>query len=239
VVFTDRITAADVPKMPAEYQDLLRRVLTIQADAEIGGPNVYTERWLLKAPNADAMYRLARIVAEEIDHYRKFAVLLAPLGVDARPLLHRAPEQRFIEAFRYVDPPSWADVAAFCALIDRVGRFQVEEFYNSSYLPFDEVLPPIMQEEVGHVYFGIQQLKELCQTPEGKAEAQAAVRRWLPRALDMFGRSDSRRDERFIYWGLKHRTNAQARQEYFTEVADMLIDLGLEVPDPTTDRHFL
>src|SRR5579884_3927518 len=78
MAFTDRITAADLPKMPTEYQDLLRRVLTIQADAEIAGPNVYTERWLLHAPTADAMYRLARIVAEEIDHYRKFAALLAP-----------------------------------------------------------------------------------------------------------------------------------------------------------------
>jgi ring-1,2-phenylacetyl-CoA epoxidase subunit PaaA len=239
MAFTDRITAADLPKMPTEYQDLLRRVLTIQADAEIAGPNVYTERWLLHAPTADAMYRLARIVAEEIDHYRKFAALLAPLGVDPRPLLHRPPAQRYLEAFRYPHPPSWADVAAFCALIDRVGRFQLEEFLNSSYLPFDEVLPPIMQEEVGHVYFGVQQLKELCQSPEGRAAAQAAVTRWLPRGLDMFGRSDSRRDERFIYWGLKHRTNAQAREEYFAEVAGVLTELGLEVPDPLADRHYL
>jgi len=34
--FTDRATARDVAKMPDEYKDLLVRLLTIQADCEIG-----------------------------------------------------------------------------------------------------------------------------------------------------------------------------------------------------------
>lgn len=35
--FTDRITAQDFPKMPEAYRELLERLLTIQADCEIGG----------------------------------------------------------------------------------------------------------------------------------------------------------------------------------------------------------
>jgi hypothetical protein len=38
--FNDRIEPQDVAKMPEEYRDLLVRLLTIQADCEIGGPNV-------------------------------------------------------------------------------------------------------------------------------------------------------------------------------------------------------
>ena len=36
--FTDRIEPKDFGKMPEEYRDLLTRLLTIQADCEIGGP---------------------------------------------------------------------------------------------------------------------------------------------------------------------------------------------------------
>ena len=96
-----------------------------------------------------------------------------------------------------------------------------------------------MREELGHISFGEQQLKKLCETEEGKKEAQAAVDRWLPRGLDMFGKSESRRSERYLYWGLKRRTNAQARNEYFHEVAAALTEIGLRVPDPEANRHYL
>lgn len=238
MAFTDRIEREDFHKMPKEYQDLLIRVLTIQSDCEIGGPNVYARRWMLKAPTADDMYRVARIVAEEIDHYRKFARILADLDVDVSYLLHRDNSERMLEAFHEQDPPTWGDVAAFCALIDRVGRYQGEEFINSSYRPLDTILPSVMQEEVGHVAFGVQKLKELCATPAGREEAQAAIDRWLPRGLDMFGRSQSKRAERYIYWGLKHRTNEQARQEYLQEVTALIDELGLRMPDITVGRHY-
>jgi len=39
--FTDKLEALDVPKMPDEYQALLKRVLRIQVDCEIGGPHLY------------------------------------------------------------------------------------------------------------------------------------------------------------------------------------------------------
>ncbi len=141
MVFTDRITNADVVKRPSEYQELLTRVLTIQADAELGGPNVYAARWQLQASTADAMYRVARIVAEEVDHYRKFAALLGDLGPDARYPLHRDNAERMLEAFRGKDPLTWGDVAAVCALVDRAGRFQLEEFVNASYLPWTRCCP--------------------------------------------------------------------------------------------------
>ena len=58
-MFTDKVEkAAEFPKMPKEYQDLLRRVLTIQADAEIGGPHLYVREWLLEAPTPYDMWRL-------------------------------------------------------------------------------------------------------------------------------------------------------------------------------------
>jgi len=237
--FTDRVTARDVAKLPDEYQDLLVRLLTIQADCEIGGPNVYGRRWILSAPTADDMFRLTHIVAEEIDHFRHMDHLLRDLGVDRSDLLSRANADRALEAFRVTDVRTWADVAAFCCLIDRVGRFQVEEMVGSSFEPLDGVLPQIMQEEMGHIGFGTARLTQLAADPETRADAQAAVDRWYPRALDMFGRSGSRRAERFIEWGLKHRLNEEARRDYIAEVGPVLLRMGLTVPREDYDRHYL
>ena len=51
--FSDKVEAHEAPKMPAEYQSLLKRVLRIQADCEIGGPHLYVSEWLLTAPSAE------------------------------------------------------------------------------------------------------------------------------------------------------------------------------------------
>lgn len=237
--FTDRIEAKDVAKMPPEYRDLLVRLLTIQADCEIGGPNVYGRRWFLNAPTADDMFRVTHILAEEIDHFRKMNGLLHQIGVDRSELLFRANSERLVDAFRVTDVPTWADVAAFCCLIDRVGRFQIEEMVGSSFKPLDKVLPRIMQEELGHVGYGTSRLAALAADPATHDEAQAAVNRWYPRALDSFGRSGSRRAERYIEWGLKHRRNEEARRDYIAEVTPVLTSMGLTVPPEDYDRHFL
>jgi len=55
----------------------------------------------------------------------------------------------------------------------------------------------------------------------------------------MFGRSDSTRDQRYVYWGLKRRTNAQARQEFIQEVNPLIEKVGLQVPDPRKDRKYI
>jgi ring-1,2-phenylacetyl-CoA epoxidase subunit PaaA len=225
--------------MPDEYRDLLVRLLTIQADCEIGGPHVYGPQWFLNAPSADDMFRLTHIIAEELDHFRGMFRLLNDLGVDRSDLLRRANTERDLEAFRVTDVPSWADVATFCCLVDRVGRFQVEEMVGSSYQPLDTVLPQIMREEVGHVGFGTARLTELAANPETKAAAQAAVDRWYPMALDMFGRTGSWRANRFIEWGLKHRLNEEARGDYINEVGPVLERMGLVVPPKERGRHYL
>jgi 1,2-phenylacetyl-CoA epoxidase catalytic subunit len=55
----------------------------------------------------------------------------------------------------------------------------------------------------------------------------------------MFGRTGSRRAERFIEWGLKRRPNEVARREYINEVTPLIEGMGLLVPPETFDRHYL
>lgn len=237
--FTDRIGPRDFEKMPPEYRDLLTRLLTIQADCEIGGPHIYVDHWTLRAPTVDDQWRVARIAAEEIDHCRKMLRLLGLIGIDRSDILVRPRSQREVDAFKQ-DMTTWADFAAFGMLIDKVGEYQLEEMIGSSYLPIDDALPTILREEKGHVMYGQQQLEKMIASgAEGRQEAQTAVDRWYVTGLDMFGRSGSARTERYIEWGLKRRTNEEARRQYIAEVEPQIAALGLRVPDRLEGRQYL
>jgi ring-1,2-phenylacetyl-CoA epoxidase subunit PaaA len=97
-----------------------------------------------------------------------------------------------------------------------------------------------MKEEVGHIGYGESKTAELAaKGDESKEKVQRAVDFWYVKALDMFGRSASTRDQRYVYWGLKRRTNAQAREEFMHEVDPLIQKMGLNVPDPQKGRQYL
>lgn len=101
-------------------------------------------------------------------------------------------------------------------------------------------MPQIIKEELGHIGYGENKTAELAaKGGEAREKIQNAIDSWYVKALDMFGRSDSTRDERYIYWGLKHRTNAQAREEFIQEVNPLIEKMRLKVPDPLKGRKYL
>ena len=237
-MFTDKIEAKDFAKMPQEYKDLLIKVLTIQADSELGGPHLYVESWILNAPTAEDQMMLAKTAAEEIDHHRKFVKALAELNVDVSGLIRNRREARMLEIFR--DPlVTWADMGCFGTFIDRVGGYHLEDFGSCSYLPVARIIPQILKEEQQHIAHGIRILDSLCQTPEGKAEVQKSLDRMYPRCLDMFGVTGSKRSEQYMEWGIKKRTNQQARTQYIAEAKKIIDKFGLKEPDPLKDRRYL
>ncbi len=237
--FTDKLESADVAKMPAEYQDLLKRVLAIQADCEIGGPHLYVRSILPAAPTKVDRLIVARTAAEEADHYRKVARLAGEIGEDVSHLLSRPNRERYVNAFRGTIT-SWEEFAVFGFLIDRVGRYQLEEFIGCSYAPLDRLLPDVIVEELGRIDYGHTKTAEFAvRGGSAKARIQSVIDAWYPKALDMFGNTNSRRSERYRHWGLKRRTNAQAREEYMREVDPLIRAMGLTVPDPNVGRQYV
>jgi ring-1,2-phenylacetyl-CoA epoxidase subunit PaaA len=238
-MFKDKVELKDFDKMDPEYQDLLKRVLAIQADCEIGGPHLYVDNMLPTAPTKIDQLIVARTAAEEIDHYRKIARLAGDIGADVSYVLSRPNKERFVEAFRG-SINTWEDYAVFGFLIDRVGRYQLEEFMDCSYAPLERILPDVIKEEIGHIGHGASKTAEMAaKGGEAKEKIQKSIDYWYIKALDMFGRSESKRSERYRHWGLKRRTNAQARQDYVNEANPLIEEMGLQVPDPNKGRLYI
>src|SRR4030095_317881 len=117
--------------MAPEYGDLLGGVLTIQADCEIGGPHLYVKDMLPSAPGKIEQLIVARTAAEEMDHFRKIARVAGDIGGDVSFVLSWPNQKRYLDAFRGIIK-TWEDFAVFGFLIDRVGRYQLEEFRGCS-----------------------------------------------------------------------------------------------------------
>jgi ring-1,2-phenylacetyl-CoA epoxidase subunit PaaA len=194
------------------------------------------------APTQIDQLVVARTATEEIDHFRKFARLAGDIGVDTAYLLSRPNQERYLEAFRGLIT-TWEDFVVFGFLIDRVGKYQLEEFVGCSYAPLSRILEHpsrVMEEEDGHIDFGTTRTAEMAaRGGEPKERVQRAVNFWYTTGLDMFGRSDSKRAERYRVWGLKRRTNAAARAQYLAEVNPLIERMGLQVPDPLAGRKYL
>jgi ring-1,2-phenylacetyl-CoA epoxidase subunit PaaA len=238
-MFTDKVELKDFEKMDPEYQDLLKRVLAIQCDCEIGGPHLYIEDMLPNAPTKLDQLVVARTAAEEMDHYRKMARLAGDVGEDVSYVLTWPNQKRYVEAFRG-KITTWEDFAVFGFLIDRVGSYQLEEFEDCSYVPLAEILPTMKQEEVGHIDYGTNLTREMAgKGDESKERVQKSIDYWYVKGLDMFGRNESKRSERYRYWGLKRRTNRQQREEYTAEVNALITDMGLDIPDPNEGRLYI
>lgn len=238
-MFNDKVQAKDFEKMDPEYRDLMQRILTIQSDCEIGGPHLYVDKMLPGAPTKLDQLIVARTAAEEMDHYRKFARMAGDIGVDVSFVLSQPNQKRYLEAFRGTIT-TWEDFAVFGFLIDRVGHYQLDEFMGCSYAPIEPLLPDIILEELGHIEYGANKTRELVEKgDQSREKVQKALDHWYITALDMFGRSESWRSERFCHWGIKRRANAQARVEYIKEVNPLIESMGLKVPDPLKGRKYL
>lgn len=237
--FTDTVELQDFDKQDQEYKDLLRRITMIQADCEIGGPHLYVEHMLPSAPSRSMQLVVARTAAEEIDHFRKMARIAGEIGQDVSHTLKWSNQERYVEAFR-TTIKTWEDFAVFGFLVDRVGKFQLEEYLDCTYAPLDRATRSMIPEEVGHIDFGTNTTAELALKGGAQKERiQQSVNYWYAKALDMFGNSNSYRSERFRYWGIKRRSNAEAREAYLAEVNPLIEKMGLQVPDPLEGRLYL
>lgn len=203
-------------KMPEEYQELVIHQLRAHTEGELTGADDYTQIFYHMAPNAYERKVCCERAAEEMDHYVRGAEVLAEIGYDAEHMLEEHFQKRKYyrtEAVRKID--NWTQRGLFSFIGEAAVLAMLEEMKESSYLPIRRMCEPVILDEYNHVAHGYRIVKTMCETEEGRAQVQAELSKvWWAVSLDLFGKSNSERSERYVYWGLRKYTNEEARQRF-------------------------
>jgi len=229
----------DDPEMPEEYRQFMIKLLKHAHVENNANPHYrvilanIADAGLRYAPDGKSMMIEAEIVKQEVNHGQIVAQIIESLGED--PFIDKPVGQYAFD----IPLESWVDVAWFHMLIDRVGLYVGIEWLGSTYEPLAAVSDTLERDEYFHATAGYNYMREIVRDPERKREAQAALAKWWPAALDMFGRSDSRNSDIYVRWGIKGKTNAELRQQYIDDVVPLLEKLGLEIPDHQANRRYL
>ncbi len=232
-------------ELEPEMAKLIVKLMVVQADTEFASIQQHRP-WLDSAPTLEDRWIESRIVADEARHGLQACRILRDFGEAGQrfidELLAKREGEHKLDAFN-MKFETWGDVGAFTCFVDRVGVYQLRAFQECSYGPLARAMPLMLSEEQLHLNFGASVLRRMVQDgPKyygSKAEAQAAVHKWYPRALDMFGHSNSDTSRRAIEYGLKRWTNEEARARFIEEVTALTSRIGLELPPPEFDRHVL
>jgi 1,2-phenylacetyl-CoA epoxidase catalytic subunit len=209
-----------------------------QASTEFGSIQQH-RLTLARAQEEEEQIWVLRMMAEELRHGYQMLHLL--VDDDWQPILGQKSADMVEEilsmqtgshvlgAFN-IDFDSFVDNVVFCALIDRVGKFQLAMQKISAYKPMAESMPPMLREEAFHLATGVVPMRRwVSNAARGEIYVsmemlQKVINKWLPRGLEMFG--DERGGGTNVRYGLKPMKNAEAQEDYFQEVAKLIRDLN-------------
>ena len=225
--------------MPAEQAHLLLGAIRAQASTEFGSIQQH-RLTLARAQEEEEQFWVLRMMAEELRHGYQMLHLLAEddwssVSKDSsadmvEEILSMTTGSHLLGAFN-IDFDSFVDNVVFCALIDRVGKYQLAMQKQSSYQPMAESMPQMLREEAFHLAAGVVPMRRWM-TAAARGEGfvsvemlQRALNKWMPRGLEMFG--DERGGGTNVRFGLKPMKNAEAQKAYREEVEKMVRDLNM------------
>jgi 1,2-phenylacetyl-CoA epoxidase catalytic subunit len=226
-------------EMQPEQAHHVFSAIKAQASTEFGSIQQH-RLTLARAQDEEEQFWILRMMAEELRHGYQMLHLLAEddwssvsseSGTDiVEGILSMNTGSHLLGAFN-IDFDSFVDNVVFCALIDRVGKYQLAMQKVSAYQPMAESMPRMLREEAFHLAAGVVPMRRWVQgAAKGEVYVtmdllQRALNKWLPRGLEMFG--DERGGGTNVRYGLKPMKNAEAQHLYYEEVAKVVRDLNM------------
>jgi 1,2-phenylacetyl-CoA epoxidase catalytic subunit len=237
-----------VEQMPEEYRQVLLKLIHALASTEFASVEQH-QPWINQGPTAEDRYIQAQIAADEAHQGFQDCRLLRAFGADgaamADDLLRRRRGEHLLDAFN-LPFDSWVDTVTFCFTMDLVAWYHLRAMENCSYAPLAREMTSMVHEEKFHASFGARRATDLVRDPDyarlvqaTRDDVQAALNKWYPRALDTFGRSDSRVSELAVAYGIRRWGNAELRRMYKQDIDQQIRGLDLEVPPEDRDRKIL
>ena len=226
-------------ELPAERAQQLFGAIRAQASTEFGSIQQH-QLTLARAQSDEEQAMVLRMMAEELRHGYQMLSLLVDDDWSAvsghsqdqmiEEILSMKTGSHVLGAFN-IDFESFVDNIVFCALIDRVGKYQLSMQKVSAYSPMAESMPQMLREEAFHLATGVVPLRRwVVKAADGSPMItmeviQKHLNKWIPRALEMFG--DERGGGTNVKWGFKPLKNGEAQEQYLREVEKVVRDLNM------------
>lgn len=240
-------------KLPPLYEKYLKKLLWMQGDSEYSGALGYMP-WIEKAPTVHEKVLVSQMVKDEMRHAHVIYRILENLGEDTashiehKDLGHKLEEDQINIGFKrlkddyrvnifYYNIKYWEDYILFNFLMDRGAGHQLEDTFESSYMPWREAIGAIYKEEVMHLAHGDKWVKILANDPAKKEFLQERLNLWWPRVMNVFGSSKGQSNDVYILLGLKKRSNRDVRDTFVKEIKDLCQQWGLTVPEYDEDKQ--
>ena len=127
------------------------------------------------------------------------------------------------------------DLAMASISLDMTGLIMIGVNYKeSSYAPHARAAEVILAEEEEHELFAANELRDAAER-FGVDRVNAALREWLPRAVNFFGPPGSGFTFDCIRFGLKMRDNGELAELYLSLLERRVAQAGLQMPQLTPD----
>lgn len=225
-------------RVEPRYGNILTRLLAAHALAEKLTALGY-ERILGTVADSALRHSIEKNAGEERRHARLIYRLLAEIGTSQKQA-----DRMMITAWR---SPSFAaarffaeqaagelDLVMASISLDMTGLLMIGINYReSSYAPHARAAEAILEEEAEHESFGSSALG-VALDRFGEKRLTAALRDWLPRAVNFFGPPGSGFTYDCLTFGLKARDNQDLAQLYLALLERRLGQLGLKLPPLTS-----
>src|SRR6202040_3493689 len=224
-------------RVDPQYTRVLIRLLAAHAMAEKLTALGY-QRALATLDNSELRPIVEKNFEEEKKHARLIYHALAELGVS-----QQAADRSMIMVLKApsFDAPSYfaskaegeLDLLMASLSLDTTGLIMIGENYKeSSYTPHARAAEIILDEEADHEVFASRQLGDAVES-FGVDAVNAALRNWIPRAINFFGPPGSGFTYDCIRYGLKTRANEELAELYTSMLTRRCEQLGLTMPQLT------
>jgi ring-1,2-phenylacetyl-CoA epoxidase subunit PaaA len=231
--------ATEFAEMPEEYRKLVLRQMTKHTEGELSGADDYALIFYPMAPNTYEKQVCFERGIEELDHFNLGAKVLADIGCDISYILGVPLNERSnyaTEGVKEID--DWIERGLFSFIGEDAVMAHLIEMAESSYQPIREMMVSVIRDEKIHVAHGFRIIREITKTSAGIEQTNQRLIRMWPATLDLFGSSESKSSELYMKWGLRKKSNNQAREDFSAVTRPKLEALGLYVPPDHVGRKF-
>lgn len=228
--------------VPPRYRGELLRLMASFVDSELAASAGFADA-INDAPGIKARIAAARIVLEKADHAERVLGIMGTFGADMgryashQPWGARVARDADLGAMRHGGDmrlsvfhyplAGWVDAVVMNVLMGLAFNVQIRELTTVSYGPLAEVFRAIAPREARHTELGLEGLRAIAATEDGRAEARASIAYWRPRVAASFGVAGSARYDTLRRFGLRHQPNETLLAAWEEDAARQLSALSL------------